>query len=432
MKNSTLSILILSLLLFVLGGCSGVGVPEPDVTYHITINEPGIHTFDEDLILSEYKHGILINASNVTIDGNNFKLIGYNNHNNIGIGAARSYRFSNIEIKNLNISNFSKGIFIEDGSNISVHNCELFSNTDGIIVYYADAYIYLNTIDSTQGSMTNLIASSPKAVYEYNGKEYTYRLGNYYTTAPDLNDTDNDGVLEGMAYLGRMYDPYSLKEAPSNYIIKELYYPTVENSSPGVTTIIDIFALAQPPEYYNGKVTPEPTPEPEPEPTPSSGGSGAGTIYKAQAREGTSEGFTSQKIKDRVTLSKVIADDPLDADLAKKQLKDNIIGSDEDMSLNEDAVIIGGPVSNAFANKYNHMFEKPVTNDYPGENTGVIQVLKVQEEAGGIVQTHYIVYIAGSDRYGTQAAVEYFKTLTELPDEPILVKWVDGKPVLVE
>ncbi|MBP2144052.1 hypothetical protein J2127_001222, partial [Methanococcus voltae] len=38
---------------------------------------------------------------------------------------------------------------------------------------------------------------------------------------------------------------------------------------------------------------PEPTPEPEPEPTPSSGGSGAGTIYKAQAREGTSEGFTS-------------------------------------------------------------------------------------------------------------------------------------------
>ncbi|MCS3921940.1 hypothetical protein M2325_000625, partial [Methanococcus voltae PS] len=32
---------------------------------------------------------------------------------------------------------------------------------------------------------------------------------------------------------------------------------------------------------------------------------------------------------------------------------------------------------------------------------------------------------------GTEAALKYFETLTELPDEPITVEWVDGKSVLV-
>ncbi|MBP2201970.1 hypothetical protein J3E07_001410 [Methanococcus voltae] len=433
MKNSTLNILLLSLLLFVVGTCNGYSIE-----YDWVINESGTYTLEEDLIISEYKYGILINASNVTINGNNFKLIGHNNHDNIGILINYDWMtdkiYGDIEIKNLNISNFSSGIYMEEAKRVSIHNCEFWNNTHVIIVRGSpELYTYLNTFGPNQSSRVNSDPlCSPKAVYEYKGKEHTYRLGNYYIPALDLKDTDNDGVLNGVMLSNEWdgYDPYPLKEAPSNYVIKELYYPTVENlPSYANPVIVDIFALADEPEYYMGKVRPEPTSEPEPTPN---GGSGKGTVVKEQEKQGTREGFGSQNIRDRVTLSNVIADDPLDADLARKQLKDNVIGSEDDMSLNEDAVIIGGPVSNAFANKYNHMFEKPVTNDYPGENTGVIQVLRIQEEAGGIVQTHYIVYIAGSDRYGTQAAVEYFKTLTELPDEPILVKWVDGKPVLVE
>ncbi|MBA2864376.1 hypothetical protein [Methanococcus maripaludis] len=43
-----------------------------------------------------------------------------------------------------------------------------------------------------------------------------------------------------------------------------------------------------------------------------------------------------------------------------------------------------------------------------------------------------IVYIAGSDRLGTQAALEYFKTLDELHEGPITVKWTENGPILVE
>jgi hypothetical protein len=74
----------------------------------------------------------------------------------------------------------------------------------------------------------------------------------------------------------------------------------------------------------------------------------------------------------------------------------------------------------------------PISNDYPGENKGVIQVLKVQDNSGNIVKSYTIVYIAGSDRYGTLAALEYFKTLDELPESPITVEWTANGSVVVE
>lgn len=43
-----------------------------------------------------------------------------------------------------------------------------------------------------------------------------------------------------------------------------------------------------------------------------------------------------------------------------------------------------------------------------------------------------IVLLAGSDREGTRAAVEIFKTLKYLPDEPIIVDWNDGDLIIVE
>ena len=49
-----------------------------------------------------------------------------------------------------------------------------------------------------------------------------------------------------------------------------------------------------------------------------------------------------------------------------------------------------------------------------------------------IINGHTVILLAGSDRYGTKAAVEYFKTLDNLPDEPIFVEWKDGKAVKIE
>ncbi|WP_342590601.1 hypothetical protein [Methanococcus voltae] len=96
-----------------------------------------------------------------------------------------------------------------------------------------------------------------------------------------------------------------------------------------------------------------------------------------------------------------------------------------------DTIILGGPVSNRIANQYNDRFSIPVTNDNPGTNRGIIQVISIPSGSSSIVQSYKLIYIAGSDRLGTEAALKYFETLTELPDEPITVEWVDGKSVLV-
>ncbi|MBB6402631.1 hypothetical protein HNP92_001954, partial [Methanococcus maripaludis] len=100
--------------------------------------------------------------------------------------------------------------------------------------------------------------------------------------------------------------------------------------------------------------------------------------------------------------------------------------------LSRDTIIVGGPESNGFANRYDSEFGISISNDYPGENNGIIQVLKVQENSRNIIKSYTIVYIAGSDRLGTQAALEYFKTLNELPEGPIMVEWTDNGPVLAE
>ncbi|MBA2860538.1 hypothetical protein HNP91_001369 [Methanococcus maripaludis] len=95
-------------------------------------------------------------------------------------------------------------------------------------------------------------------------------------------------------------------------------------------------------------------------------------------------------------------------------------------------MIVGGPESNGFANRYDSEFGVSITNDNPGENKGLIQVKNIEVRDGNIIKTYQVIYIAGSDRYGTQAALEYFKTLDELPDGPITVEWTANGPFLVE
>jgi len=89
-------------------------------------------------------------------------------------------------------------------------------------------------------------------------------------------------------------------------------------------------------------------------------------------------------------------------------------------------LLIGGPVTNAETAKYQEYFPLKVTNDYPGEHMGVIEVIDNPFGEGKIV------LLAGSDREGTEAAVEIFKTLGYLPDESIIVDWNGGDPIIVE
>ncbi|WP_292460235.1 S-layer protein, partial [Methanothermococcus sp.] len=94
------------------------------------------------------------------------------------------------------------------------------------------------------------------------------------------------------------------------------------------------------------------------------------------------------------------------------------------LEITEDCILVGGPVANPLAKKYLWTFPAKITNNYPGKHKGVIEKQ--------IINGHTVILLAGSDRWGTKAAVEYFKTLDDIPSEPIFVEWKDGKAVKIE
>ncbi|MBB6066511.1 Ig-like domain-containing protein, partial [Methanococcus maripaludis] len=159
---------------------------------------------------------------------------------------------------------------------------------------------------------------------------------------------------------------------------------------------------------------------------PSSSSRSSGNHYSSDL----SEGITSSVIKNAISDSDVVYGNSIDGDYAE-ELRENLYNA-EGYEIDRNTIIVGGPNANVLAEKYDSEFGVSITNDYPGENRGVIQIQNIQVHVGNFIKTYQVIYIAGSDRYGTQAALEYFKTLDELPSEPITVKWTANGPVLVE
>ncbi|MBP2143848.1 hypothetical protein J2127_001016 [Methanococcus voltae] len=145
----------------------------------------------------------------------------------------------------------------------------------------------------------------------------------------------------------------------------------------------------------------------------------------------SSGGGGHHSTSDSITTSSMISGSKivyanLDKDYAKS-LKSSVCECTEGLKIDDDTIIVGGPLANALTKEYMNQFPVSITNSNPGENKGIIQMMTIKSEGTGIVTEYNIVLLAGSDRFGTQAAVEYFKTLEEVPEEPIYVEWVDGE-----
>ncbi|MBG0769636.1 right-handed parallel beta-helix repeat-containing protein [Methanococcus maripaludis] len=293
----------------------------------------------------------------------------------------------------------------EDYSNISYNT--IYSSEYPLIIgeYVTGCNIYLNNFIYT-GTSTNISDITPdetgnnsflspfKIEYKYNGYSYSNFLGNYWS---NYNGTDADG--NG---IGDTYYLYGCDD--------EVDY--LENDT---APLMGMWGIDLTP--YTAPVTPS---------SPSSSGGGGGRSYDSDI----SDEIGSKVIKNFVSSATVIYGNEIDENYAN-QLRERVQNA-EGFTISGNAVIVGGPLANGFAKEYNDQFEMPISNDYPGENKGIIQVLKVQDNSGNIVKSYTIVYIAGSDRLGTQAALEYFKTLDELPDGPITVEWTANGPLVVE
>jgi predicted transglutaminase-like protease len=132
----------------------------------------------------------------------------------------------------------------------------------------------------------------------------------------------------------------------------------------------------------------------------------------------------SEKIKEIVHNAKLIIGSEIDNNLSAKCLKNTTELINQSLEIKEDCILVGGPVANPLTKKYAWAFKVKITNDNPGKNKGVIQKQ--------LINGHTVILLAGSDRYGTKAVVEYLKTLDDIPNEPIFVEWKDGKAVKIE
>ncbi|AIJ05242.1 APHP domain-containing protein [Methanocaldococcus bathoardescens] len=155
----------------------------------------------------------------------------------------------------------------------------------------------------------------------------------------------------------------------------------------------------------------------------SGGGSSHHTIM-SETYSDVAQDIKSEKIKEIVHKAKIIIGSEIDNNLSAKCLKNTTELINQPLTITEDCILVGGPVANPLVKKYMWTFPVKITNDYPGKNRGVIQKQ--------IINGHLVILLAGSDRWGTKAAVEYFKQLDDIPDEPIFVEWRDGKAVKIE
>ncbi|GAA0128231.1 hypothetical protein MMMIC1C10_06550 [Methanococcus maripaludis] len=271
-----------------------------------------------------------------------------------------------------------------------ITNSTLFENTftSNMYALYIDSTceenrFYLNNIDGLLNNGTdNYFVSSENITYSYLGSSYKSVLGNYWASYNET-DTNGDGIID---------TPYTI------------------NDTNDTKPLADMWNDGEIGNYV----------------APSRSSGGSGRSYDSDI----SDEIESKVIKNFVSSATVLFGNGIDEQYAV-QLRERVTDANG-YTISGNAVIVGGPLANGFAKEYNSQFEMPISNDYPGENRGIIQVMAIQDNSGTIIRSYTIVYIAGSDRLGTQAALEYFKTLDELPEGPIMIEWTENGPVVVE
>ena len=305
---------------------------------------------------------------------------------------------------------------LKDGNYINNTPLNFPVGTHTIVIYANDTSGNLN---NTENTTFTVVDNEIPTVVINTPQNTSYDVG----TVPQINTTvaDNvgvDTVVAELHYENGTVENTTLTPQDGNYINN-----TPLNFPVGTHTIViyanDTSGNLNNTENVTFTITTTTTTK-----TYSGGGGGSSSHHTKVTYLDVAQDIKSDKIKEIVHNTKLIIGSEIDNNLSAKQLKNTTELINQPYEIKEDIILIGGIVANPLTNKYTWTFKVKITNDNPGKNKGVIQKQ--------LINGHTVILLAGSDRYGTKAAVEYFKTLDDIPNEPIFVQWKDGKAVKIE
>ncbi|ABR54076.1 hypothetical protein Mevan_0165 [Methanococcus vannielii SB] len=264
-------------------------------------------------------------------------------------------------------------------------------------------FTFIELNESKKCSIVGYFDNLPNMIYSVENENYNITLVNGTVAIVSINATGYNKVktAENCKFVGWNY---TINHA--FFLVTDIYeMTTAKIVLTNQTTSDGDNSSTDPPSNNNRR-----------------GGSGSVTTDQTEISKNVISSIKSEKIKQILSNAKVVAGNTVDYNYAANLRTDSMITTVSE--LNQDTVIVGGPLANPYAKMYDNKFDLKITNDYPGENKGVIQV----KEING----YMVIYIAGSDRFGTLAALEYFKTLDELPEKPLIIEWTSTGSKLIK
>lgn len=132
-----------------------------DIVAPTTITNPGYYRLTNDVVNYTGNSCILIQASDVTLDGNGHTIAGIPDDDGDISRAIMGVwgRSINITIKNLKVTNFSMGIYADVSNPIVIENCQFSNNDDSIFLNHP--------VKAT--IVGNLITNSDQGVFIWDG-----------------------------------------------------------------------------------------------------------------------------------------------------------------------------------------------------------------------------------------------------------------------